>query len=363
MSVSENPGVREISISGGLTPSEAENLTELEPSAFESNEYEPRDIPAVGAHIQRNDRYSTLEETSLPAEDAESYVNQLMEDPGEYVPEWTHEHISFDNFTGSILEKRDEYTLRTVYALHDSLEQEFIDETVKGLVDQPNYKHRTSPTCSGGNHGLFVGQYLPEIEELVEDETIVEDAYSAVAESSETQAAAAANVPVNQLPDHVKDEIYTGGDEISPDMITTRLRGTLGAGKCNGIEEGHDKSLLAQQPTRNNTLIALDGQLVASLKYDGDESIVGLKDVKHKGKQVLQKGMAYRVSHNVINDIEPERMDEEKGEYSEWSLANPDRLELRPLRFAGESTQYTVEGVREHIEKRRKELEEELGFT
>jgi len=362
MSVSKNSRVRDVSISGGLRPSEAEELYDLDASALESGEYQPQDIPVLGTYIDRNNRYNSREEDSLPAENAEAYVSQLLDDPGEFIPEWNHDTVPFENFSGSIKEKRDEYTLRTVYALQDSLDQETIDETVNALVDQRNYKHNSASTCSGGNLGLFLGQYINEIEELVEDDTIVDEAYSVISESSETQAAAVANRPAEELPSYVKNEIHIAGHEISSDDITTRLRGTLGAGKCNGIEDGHDKSLLADQPTRNNTLIALDNEIVASLKYDGDESIVALQDLTHDGRQVLQKGMAYRASHSMLEDIQPERMEEDQNEYEEWDIARPERLELRPLRFVGESTQYSVEEIREQIDETRIEIEEELGF-
>jgi len=227
---------------------------------------------------------------------------------------------------------------------------------------------------------LVLGQYIREIDELVEDENIVTEAYNTISETSGSSAMAAANTHVTELPEAVQENIFTGGKEFPGDQITTRLRKMQGAGKCRKLEKRHEKALLGDKPTKNNTLIAIEDQLVGSLKHEGNISMLALKDITSDGKQLLQKGMTYRVSHPMldkttserINEQKPgvqewqevisdRRMDEEQEAYQNWEVIQPERLEIRPLRFAGQTGNYTVEGYRQDIETRREEIMEELG--
>ena len=353
----ENRNSNESHLTGGLTPEEAEEMADFDTSKLEDGEYQPSDIPALGTYIQE---YQNQEQhASLPADSLESYVSQLLERPGDVVPEWSSPpQTCFEDLDNCFREKRDEYVIRTVYSAQDSLDQESIDKALKEIiVDQSNYKPRG--TSDGGNLGLIIGQYLPEIQEMAQNDNILQEAYSTIAEETEASAAAAANVPVSQLLEAVQQNIFTGGSELSSDKAATRLRSMEGGGKCDGIEEGHDTSLLANYPTRNNTLITLEDEIVGSLKYEGDNSLVALKDVAYSGKQVLQKGMAYRVSHRMLGVLETERMNDQQEEYADWEILPVERLELRPLRFAG-GFQFTPQQFRERIDEKMNEIETSL---
>ena len=372
--VSENHGVYEASIEGGLTPEEAEKLMDLDPSVLETRDYEPSDIPALAGYLQE-------EKTSVyvPGENVEEYVNILLENPDEIISEWDIGDYPFENSPTKRREKRDEYTLRTVQAFEDLMDQEAIDETLQATVDREDYRQETHETSDDGNLGLVLGQYITQIEELTDDEEIMQEAYRTIAETPESSTTAAANTPLNKLPEEVLENIYKGGKEIGSDQITTRLRNMQGAGKCEDLETGHEEVLLGEDPTRNTSLISIDDKLVGSLKHTGSTSMLALQDLKSDGRQLLQKGMTYRISHPVLDEITSERIDtqkpnhqeweaimqssrmnEEKEIYQDWEVKELDRLELRPLRFAGEKGDYTVEGFRENIETRRKDLEAQL---
>ena len=379
--VSKNRDLYEASLAGGLSPAEAEDLEEINQAKLEAGQYEPSDIPTLGAYIQTHQ--GTEEDVTVPAEDPESYVNWLLGEPGEFIPEWRVDSIpdySFERSSSTMREKRDEYTLRTLYTVEDSLDQEFIDETVRNIVEKTDYRHQGPPNSADGNLSLLLGQYIGEIDELVEDENIVTEAYTTISETSGSSAMAAANVPIEELPEAVQDNVYTGGKEFSTNQITTRLRKMQGAGKCRKLEKRHEKALMGDNPTKNNTIIAMEDQLVGSLKHEGNTSMLALKDITSDGRQLLQKGMTYRVSHPMLDETVSERineqkpgvqewqevisdgrMDEEQEVYQDWEVIQPERLELRPLRFAGQTGDYTVEGFRQDIETRREEIKEELG--
>jgi hypothetical protein len=372
--VFENQGVYEASIEGGLPPEEAEQLAELDPSVLETGDYEPSDIPALAGHLSG---YQSRIDDTAPEENIEEYVNLLLEDPDEVISDWDIGDYPFENIATNTREKRDEYTIRTVYAFEDSIDQSVIDETLRTVVNREDYRHETAASSADGNLGILLGQYIGQIEKIAEDEEIMQEAYSTVADTPEASATAAANAPLNQLPEDVLENIHVGGKEVGSDQITTRLRKMQGAGKCGDLESRHEEVLMGESPTRNTSLVSFEGQIVGSLKYDGSTSMLALQDLKSNGRQVLQKGMTYRVSHPMLQEMasdradrqkpshqeweelfQPERMDEEQEEYQDWEVKEVDRLELRPLRFAGEQGDHTVDGFRERIETRREDLEE-----
>ena len=377
--VSTNTKIYEATLEGGLRPEEAEQLTDLDPAILEKDGYEPSDIPALAGHIHK---YQDNKENQLvPAEHIDEYINLLLERPQEVTSELKTETCPFENNITTIKEKRDEYILRTIYAFQDHLNQELIDETLCSLVNQQDYRKETARTLSEGNLGLLLGQYMEQIQELSNDQSIVDEAYSTVAQTPEASIATATNVQLNKLPDKVTENIYTGGAELGSDQITTRLRNMRGAGRCHELEERHEEVLLNEEPTRNNTLITLEDQLVGSLKHIGNTSMLALRDLTFNNKQVLQKGMTYRVSHPLIEDLDSERIErlkpthlewenvfqpdetseENKIEYQDWEVKQVDRLELRPLRFAGQRGSYTIEEFRENIEEKRDNIEEQIN--
>ncbi|MFB6116354.1 MAG: hypothetical protein ABEK10_02470 [Candidatus Nanosalina sp.] len=372
-----NQGVYEASLAGGLSPEEAEELAELDLSRLENGEYDPSDIPALGAYIEGYQVGGA--EVPVPAEEPDGYVKTLLEHPDDVIQEWDIGDYPFENIATNIQEKRDEYTLRTLYTLEDSLDQDMIDEAVRSIAVKPDYRHETAASSADGNLGMLLGQYMNEIHYLVDDEDVIAEVHETVAESPGSSVTAAASKTVNELPETVIEKTYPGGNELDSERITTRLRDMQGAGKCGDLEKGHEEVLLGDQPTRNTSLIYVEGELVGSLKHTGSTSMLGLQDLTFNGKQLLQKGMTYRISHPVLDAIASEktdardpkkeewgelmksgRMNEEKVQYQDWELKNIDRLELRPLRFAGEIGDYTVEGFRNRIETRRQELEDKL---
>lgn len=375
--VSKSPEVFEVSTEGGISPDEADELADLDPSVLENGNYDPEDIPALAAYIHTNKTYENA--ASQPAEDVEEYVQVLLEDPDEVVPEWDIGDYPFENNSTIRREKRDEYTIRTLYAFEDLLDQELIDEALRTIAEKPDYRKETAPNSADGNLGILLGQYISQIKELTYDEDIIQEVYSTITQTSGASATAAANMPVNEFPEEILENIYPGGQETETDQITTRLRNMQGAGKCGDLETRHEKVLLSENPTRNTSLITINDELVGSLKHEGSTSMLALQDLTSDGKQVLQKGMTYKVSHPMLDQMksqkmerqkpsheeweevfQTDRMEEEQEEYSDWQVKEVDRLELRPLRFAGEKGDKTVEEFRQQIEEQRQELEELL---
>jgi hypothetical protein len=140
-----------------------------------------------------------------------------------------------------------------------------------------------------------------------------------------------------------------------------------GAGKCNDLERRHEKALfgeeiskLGNKPTKNNSLIKLGDELVGSLKYEGSKSMLALQDVTSNGRQILQKGMTYRVSHPSIKEMQTDRIDEDQESYSNWEIVEPELLEVRPLRFARSPENGSIYGFRYRIGQQRQILEKEL---
>jgi hypothetical protein len=352
MNASKSHRVYDSFIRGGMRPQEAEELSDLDESTLGEGEYSPYDIPALGAEISG---YSETNH-SLPAEDIDEYVDKLLQSPGEIVPEWSpgNGDYPFENLATTIREKRDEYTLRTVYAFEDMLEQ---DKAVGTVVKGEDYRHETASNSADGHLGLLLGQYISEINEIVEEESILSEAYRVIDETNEASAVAAANHPVELLPYSIQQNVF-GGENISLDRINTRLRNMHGAGKCNDLERRHEKALfgeeiskLGNKPTKNNSLIKLGDELIGSLKYEGSKSMLALQDVTSNGRQVLQKGMTYRVSHPSIKEMHTDRINEDQEDYSNWEIAEPEVLEVRPLRFARAPENGSIYGFRDKIDR------------
>lgn len=375
--VPENPEIYDASLEGGISPQEARKLTELDSHTLENGVYDPSDIPALAGQLEKS--YNHRENAYIPVDDVQDYVAILLERPEEVISDWDTGGYPFENNGTSIREKRDEYTIRTVYAFQDAIDQQLIDKTLRTIVNRPDYRLETAETLDEGNLGLLLGQYMNQIKELTDNQTILEEAYGTVAETPEASVAAAANTPVNELPEEVLENINLGGKEISSDQITTRLRNMQGAGRCEDLENNHSEVLLDEEPTRNTSLISFENELVGSLKHTGDTSMLALQDMTYNGRHSLQKGMAYRVSHHMLGGMtseridtqkpshheweevfRPGRMDEKQEKYLDWELKEVDRLELRPLRFAGEKGDQTVQEFRDQIETMRKQLEEQL---
>jgi|GEM_PF-6554487 hypothetical protein len=140
-----------------------------------------------------------------------------------------------------------------------------------------------------------------------------------------------------------------------------------GAGKCADLEERHERVLfgeeireLGNKPTRNNSLIKLGDELIGSLKYEGSKSMLALQDVTNNGRQVLQKGMTYRVSHPTIEEMQTDRINDDQEAYSDWEISEPEVLDVRPLRFARNPDNQSIHGFRSRIENQRKNLEQQL---
>ena len=364
MNASKSHRVYDSFIRGGIRPREAGELSDLDESTLEEGEYSPSDIPALGAEIAGYNETNH----SLPAEDIDQYVDKLLQSPGEIVPEWSpgNGDYPFENLATTVREKRDEYTLRTVYAFEDTLEQNKIDEAVGTIVSREDYRHETASNSADGHLGLLLGQYINEINEVVEEESILSEAYRVIDETNEASAVAAANQPVELLPYSIQQNVF-GGENISSDWINTRLRNMHGAGKCNDLERRHEKALfgeeiskLGNKPTKNNSLIKLGDELVGSLKYEGSKSMLALQDVTSNGRQILQKGMTYRVSHPSIKEMQTDRIDEDQESYSNWEIVEPEVLEVRPLRFARSPENGSIYGFRYRIGQQRQILEKEL---
>lgn len=342
--------VYESSIIGGLSPQEAQHSAELSSEMLEESEYDAEDIPALGAYIQQT------EETdySLPATEIGEYFNLLIDNPGEIVSFWDLEHSKFEALSPTIRAKRDEYTIRTLYALREDLGQETIDDSLRTLVNQADYK--TNSNGDSGELERVIGQYISEIEQITQNEEIINQSYNQIGQTPQASATAAANIKAENLPNQVQNQIFVGGKEISENRINTRLRNMVGAGKCTDLEEKHEETLLAEEPSKENTLISIDNMLIGSLKHNGDESMIGLRDLQYEGRQVLQKGMAYRISHTSKEEIE-----EGLETFGEWKISEPDSIDVRPLRFAGS---YHVdfdqfENFRSRIDKKREKLEQD----
>jgi hypothetical protein len=88
--------------------------------------------------------------------------------------------------------------------------------------------------------------------------------------------------------------------------------------------------------------------------------MLALQDVTSSGRQVLQKGMNYRVSHPSIKEIKIGRINEDQDDYSNWEIAEPEVLEIRPLRFARTPENGSIHGFRDRIDRQRQELEQQL---
>lgn len=365
MNVWKNQRVYDSSISGGLRPSEAEQLTNLDKSNLEEWDYAPCDIPAIGAEITE---YGGADR-SLPADSINEYVNRLLQSPGDVVQEWSQGgDIPFENLATTTREKRDEYTLRTAYAFENILEQNTIDKAVRTIVNRDDYRHETASTSADGHLGLLIGQYINEINEVVEDENIVSEAYRVIDETNESSAMAAANQTVGSLPYSIQQNVF-GIENISSERVNTRLRKMQGAGKCADLEQRHEKVLfvegiseLGNKPTRNNSLIKLGDELIGSLKYEGSKSMLALQDVTNDGKQVLQKGMTYRVSHPTIEEMQTDRINDDQEAYSDWEISEPEVLDVRPLRFARNLDTQSIYEFRNRIDRQRQILEGELDF-
>lgn len=371
----DNPELYAAALEGGLSTEEAEDLTRIDPPTNQTGDYEPSNIPAIAKYLERQP-----ENIPIPAKNTEEYIELLLERPQEVVDEWSTGGYPFENNGTTIREKRDEYTIRTIYALQDSIDQSLIDKALQQITTQTDYRKETAETLSEGNLGLLLGQYIEPIEELIDDQEILNAAYDNISETSETSQIAAANKPAEQLPEHITDNIYLGGTEISSDRVRTRLRKMRGAGRCEDLEQGHREVLLSEQPTKNNSIITLNDEPVGSIKHTGQTSMLGLQDLTYQGRQVLQKGMTYRASHPVLKEMnskriekqepthlewenifEPDEIDErQKEEYQDWEIIESEVLELRPLRFAGQEGDLTIEEFREEIETKRQQIQDEI---
>lgn len=337
-------GLYEATRAGGLGSDEALKYITIDEETIGSEEYAPADIPAVGAAIA-DDAY---EDALMPAEDLDTYVQQLLENPGAIVTAWDLDEVKFEHLQSGIRAKRDEYTIRTLAALEDELDQDTIDTALGYLVDQDEYDPQS--TSDQGKLGLVLGTYIGTIDELASEDTIVEDAYETIGESHEASAAAAANHPVDAAPEAIQNNVFHGGEDGPASKIDTRLRNMVGAGKCHKIEEGHDRALLGDEPTRNGTVVTIDEEPLGFVKYDGDTSMIGLTDITaDDGRQVLQRGMAYRISHAMLDEMDSTRSDMATQTYDDWETAEVERMELRPLRFVGSSHAYSIRETRDLI--------------
>lgn len=333
---------------GGLGEKEALEYIGIDEATIETGEYDPADIPALGAAIA-DDAY---DEALMPAEDLDSYLDQLLEEPGSIIEAWDVDvQVPFEHLQSGIRAKRDEYTIRTLAALEHDLDQDTIDTALDHLVSQDEYDPKS--TSDQGKLGLVLGTYIRTIDELASDDTIIDDAYDRIAESTEASAAAAANQPPTAAPKHVRNNVFHGGEDGPVESIDIRLRNMVGAGKCHKIEDGHDRALLGEEPTRNGTVVTIDDEPLGFVKYDGDTSMIGLKDVTSEdGRQVLQRGMAYRISYTMQNEIDSTRAETTIEQYDDWERTEISRMELRPLRFVGASHAYSIREIRDQIEDR-----------
>ena len=365
MEASRSRQLYKSSLCGGLTHAEAKEMTYLDESVREEGNVSPSDIPALGGEIARGSETPEY----LQADDINEYVEQLLQNPSDIVTDWSFSggSIPFENQVSTVKEKRDEYVLRTLYAWEDTLEQDTIDEALGTIVNREDYRHETASDSADGHLGLVLGQYISEIDDMVEEESIVAEAYSMIGETYEASAMAAANQPLEHLPDGVRQNVF-GGEDTSSDRINTRLRNMHGAGKCGDLERGHEKVLFGEeiskpgnQPTRNNSLITLGGELIGSLKYEGDTSMLALQDVTSNERQILQKGMAYRVSHPTIKEMDTERIDDNIETYPDWEFREPEMLEIRPLRYGRTAENQSIQEFRHRIDKQVQKLIQQTG--
>lgn len=350
----------EAGLSGGLTEVEAEQLAtpQLDYGGMLIDEANPRRYTAVTVYL---DDWDWDQEIASGADikDAYSFIDYL---DGVISAEkgMAERVLGTINDNG---EKEQEYFLRTLYTLSESVDQELIDESVRSRALQEER-----------DVAVPLAQYIDQVLEIVEDEEVVEEVYSTISEYEMASSIASMKVPVDELPDSVQDT-YTEdlpAVEIPDSAIVPRLRNMRGAGQCKLMDWGHKEGLLLGEsadqypgvseidhtpgdgynPEKDSMLVMMDDQLVGSIKQVGDESMLGLQNVTSEGKLLVEKGRGYRISYNVFNELENTEV------VDGWRIVDLDRLEIKPIRLIGDhrKTKESHEEFIEMIDHRLKEL-------
>lgn len=332
---------KEAAISGGLTAMEARNQAQIdyppeEPISIE--EVPIHELPALGAALEKE--YRDTESATPEINSADEYVDYICSNIGNFF-------TPIERVTESAShEKEAEYAFRTLYTLSEDVKPETISTSLEDLLDN---------SCAAD---VVSAQYLDKVNEIV-DEDLIQRVYDEISGNPTAEILALANAPTDDLPETFRSQEhhYSSEYKLEDRNIVTRLRSMKGAGECDLLEPGHKDTVLEKsdenpEQFKQNTLIALDSEIVGSVKHVGNTSMLALRDVENNGRFVMKKGWTYRIPARLSNNLK------NTPEVEEWSILETDRLEVRPMRPAGEKGEdFSEAEFRELIDERMEEFQ------
>lgn len=318
-------------LAGGLTESEAQDYASTDLSVPEELEEDGRkyeELPIAVGYLEENNWEDPY---NRDFDGAQDFADHLIE------------RIDDRTITNA---KQNEYIIRALYTLSGSLNQEQTDELVYAALGEAD-----------DAAALAAGQYIGEIEEVAGEEAL-DMAYSVIEGYGAAERLAAANLPIEDLPDSIEGREFEDFDarEVGEDELVTRMRGMKTAGGCSQLEPGHVGTFLDRDSEyhRKNTLVTMEGEPVGSVKGVGNQSMMALQDIKSDGKILMEKGWAYEVSYRVLNQRENTVPSiPEQG----WNTLEVDRLEVMPMRPAGARGDRSPEEFCREIDEMMAEIE------
>lgn len=349
--------------SGGLTEPEIEELLRTSPGVItEAEEYIEGDvIPNItdinGYMACLFDEFYSNQNFSVFGKDKLTEVSAYLPEIAAYFEDRFRPYNFVRDMEGKRLEKPVEYLLQS-----QSVWDELIVPNQGGRMLDTILEHTH-------NHSELFPQYLSALIDIAPGESTVleKDVYPLVLDSEPERTHTLASTPLTTLAAHLPEEYVMEVEKEVPDErwedateiagVRPRVRGIMFAGNCANLERYHWETLLSDDPSQENILIAMDDTLVGSLKLEGDNSILALRDVKSEGALALQNGYAYQPAYTLWNTLW-DRMDDAE-ERDGWNVLEVDELSVNPIRRAGEK-EYDVDTFQKQIDDVVPQLEDQL---